>query len=57
MTSIDTDTGTLTETDTVTGGHTDYRLDDGDHERFSHYADKDKIIGRNAARMFGLGVS
>ena len=23
---------------------TDYRLDEGDHERFSHYADKDKIM-------------
>ncbi|HET7408529.1 MAG TPA: DUF3039 domain-containing protein [Mycobacteriales bacterium] len=23
--------------------YTDYRLDEGDHERFSHYAEKDKI--------------
>lgn len=23
---------------------TDLRLDEGDHERFSHYADKDKIM-------------
>jgi hypothetical protein len=42
--SIDTDTGTLTESDTDVSGRTDYRLDDGDHERFSHYADKDKIM-------------
>src|SRR5947208_10933126 len=42
VTSIGTDTGTLTDTDV--GGRTDYRLDDGDHERFSHYADKDKIM-------------
>ena len=46
MTSIDTDAGTLTgtDTDTLADGRTDYRLDDGDHERFSHYADKDKIM-------------
>jgi hypothetical protein len=32
------DTGTLVEE------RTDYRLDEGDHERFSHFADKDKIM-------------
>lgn len=32
------DSGTLTEE------RTDYRLDEGDHERFSHYADKEKIM-------------
>src|SRR4051794_41251482 len=44
VTSIDTDTGTGTDTDTLADGRTDYRLDDGDHERFSHFADKDKIM-------------
>ena len=34
------DSGTLTEERT----DTDYRLDEGDHERFSHYADKDQIM-------------
>ena len=34
------DSRTLTEERT----DTDYRLDEGDHERFSHYADKDKIM-------------
>jgi hypothetical protein len=39
---------TSTETDTATGADTDTRIDpvlsqDGDHERFSHYADRDKI--------------
>jgi hypothetical protein len=37
VTSPSTDSGTLTEE------RTDYRLDEGDHERFSHYADRDKI--------------
>lgn len=32
------DSGTLIEE------RTDYRLDEGDHERFSHYADKEKIM-------------
>lgn len=30
--------------DTLLEERTDYRLDEGDHERFSHYADKDKIM-------------
>lgn len=34
------ETGTLIEERT----DTDYRLDEGDHERFSHYAPKDKIL-------------
>jgi hypothetical protein len=34
------ETGTLIEERT----ETDYRLDEGDHERFSHYAPKDKIL-------------
>jgi hypothetical protein len=29
---------------TLTEERTDYRLDEGDHERFSHYANKDKIM-------------
>ena len=32
--------GTLTETDE----RTDYRLDEGDHERFAHYVEKGKIV-------------
>jgi hypothetical protein len=32
--------GTITEERV----ETDYRLDQGDHERFSHYAKKDKIM-------------
>jgi hypothetical protein len=32
------DSGTLTEE------RTDYRLEEGDHERFSHYADREKIM-------------
>jgi hypothetical protein len=34
---------TETETATLHEERTDYRLDDGDHERFSHYVDKDKL--------------
>jgi len=38
----------IPQTDTITEERTeertDYRLDEGDHERFSHYADKDKIM-------------
>jgi len=33
-------TGTLTEVEETT----EYRLDDGDHERFSHYVPKDKLM-------------
>jgi hypothetical protein len=33
-----------TITEERTDERTDYRLDEGDHERFSHYADKDKIM-------------
>jgi hypothetical protein len=33
-----------TGADTVTEERTDYRLDEGDHERFSHYVDKDKLM-------------
>jgi hypothetical protein len=36
------DSGTITEERTEE--RTDHRIDDGDHERFSHYADKDKIM-------------
>ncbi len=39
---------TIPESDTITEERTeertDYRLEEGDHERFSHYADKDKIM-------------
>jgi hypothetical protein len=33
-----------TGTDTLVEEDVDYRYDDGDHERFSHYANKDKIM-------------
>ena len=35
---------TTPESGTVTEERTEYRLDEGDHERFAHYADKDKIL-------------
>ena len=31
-------------TDTAVEERTDYRLDEGDHERFSHYVEKDKLM-------------
>jgi hypothetical protein len=39
-----TSTTTETGTGTVTGGRTDICPEHGDHERLSHYADKDKIM-------------
>lgn len=30
--------------DTLLEERTEFRLEEGDHERFSHYADKDKIM-------------
>jgi hypothetical protein len=38
-----TSTSTETSTTTIHEERTDHRLDDGDHERFSHYVDKDKV--------------
>jgi len=35
---------TTPESGTVTEERTEYRLDEGDHERFAHYADKDQIL-------------
>ena len=32
------------DTDTIVQERVDYRLDEGDHERMSHYADKDKLM-------------
>lgn len=32
------------ESGTLVEERTDLRLDEGDHERFAHYADKDKIM-------------
>ncbi|HEX6683134.1 MAG TPA: DUF3039 domain-containing protein [Candidatus Limnocylindrales bacterium] len=32
------------DTSTVVEERVDYRLDEGDHERLSHYADKDKLM-------------
>lgn len=34
----------LVQPDTITEERTDYRVQEGDHERFSHYADRDKIM-------------
>jgi len=34
---------TSTDTDTLATGRPDLRLDDGDHERFSHFAERDKV--------------
>ena len=36
-------TSTHTESDTRATGRTDLRPDHGDHERFAHYAERDKI--------------
>jgi hypothetical protein len=33
-----------TDRDTLIEERTDYRVQEGDHERFSHYADRDKIM-------------
>ena len=38
-----TRTATRTDADTLQTGRPDLRPDDGDHERFAHYADRDKI--------------
>ena len=35
--------GTTTILDERTEERTEYRLDEGDHERFSHYVDKSKL--------------
>lgn len=35
--------GTGAGTETIEGGRTDVRLDEGDHERFAHYVDKAKL--------------
>lgn len=35
---------TSTSTETTTTGRTDLRPDSGDHERFAHYVDKDKVV-------------
>lgn len=42
---------TQTDTGTATGGRTDIRPEHGDHERFSHYVEKDK-----ATEAFVLGT-
>lgn len=34
----------LIREDTLTEERTEYRVQEGDHERFSHYADRDKIM-------------
>jgi len=34
---------TSTSSDTLATGRPDLRLDDGDHERFSHFAERDKV--------------
>ena len=35
---------TTPQHDTLIEERTDYRVQEGDHERFSHYADRDKIM-------------
>jgi len=35
------------DTDTIVEESVDYRLDEGDHERFSHYVPKDKLMQGN----------
>ncbi len=35
---------TTTSTETITTGRPDIRPDHGDHERFAHYVDKDKVV-------------
>ena len=42
MSTPATQTSTLERTSTSTD--TDYRLDEGDHERFAHYVRKEKIM-------------
>jgi DUF3039 family protein len=42
-TETDTGVGTGTSTETIHEARTDYRLDEGDHERFAHYVDKTKL--------------
>jgi hypothetical protein len=37
-------TGPESNTDTIVEESVDYRLDEGDHERFSHYVPKDKLM-------------
>nr|WP_205862163.1 DUF3039 domain-containing protein [Planosporangium thailandense] len=37
-------TGPESNTDTIVEERVDYRLDEGDHERFSHYVPKDKLM-------------
>jgi Protein of unknown function (DUF3039) len=37
-------TPTTPESGTLVDERTDLRLDEGDHERFAHYADRDKIM-------------
>jgi hypothetical protein len=44
---------TMPDTDTTQEEHVDYRYDDGDQERFSHYVPKDKLM---AAMVEGTPV-
>jgi len=41
---VTTPTAPETGQSTLIEERTDLRVDEGDHERFSHYADKDKIM-------------
>ena len=34
----------MTTPESITEERTEFRLDEGDHERFAHYADKDQIL-------------
>lgn len=44
---------TMPDTETTREERVDYRYDDGDHERFSHYVPKDKLM---AAMIEGTPV-
>ena len=39
----------MTDLETISEGRTDIRVDEGDHERFSHYVPKDKLTSLAAA--------
>jgi hypothetical protein len=41
---VTTPTTPTTHRDTVTQERTEFRVQEGDHERFSHYAERDKIL-------------
>jgi hypothetical protein len=42
--TLDGVTTPMPQQDTLIEERTEYRVQEGDHERFSHYADRDKIM-------------